>query len=140
MSTKTKPSSHWQAATARNTVSLAFWTFAWVAMTALAAFGPKFIWDYHVALTVLGVLLNVSVGIGMIMANARHLRGLDEMQQKIFLDACALTLGVGLVFGCGYELLEDIRLISFEPEISHLIILMGLTFVASTLAGHRKYR
>ncbi len=140
MSTKTKPSNDWAATSARNTVHLAFWTIAWVATMALAAFGPKLLWDYHVVLTALGVLLNVCVGIAMVMANARHLRGLDEMQQKIFLDACALTLGVGLVFGSGYELLEDIRLISFEPEISHLIILMGLTFVASTLAGYRKYR
>ena len=62
------------------------------------------------------------------------------MQQKIFLDSAALTLGVGLVCGLGYELLEDIRLISFQPEISHLGILMCLTFLAGNIAGHRKYR
>jgi hypothetical protein len=44
------------------------------------------------------------------------------------------------VCGLSYELLEDIRLISFEPEIAHLVILMGLTFMAVMIAGHRKYR
>ena len=76
----------------------------------------------------------------MILATKRHIHGLDELQQKIFLDASALSLGVGLVFGIAYEQLEDIKLISFEPEISHLIILMTLTFLAGTIAGHRKYR
>ena len=84
--------------------------------------------------------MNLGVGFGMIMANKRYLRGLDEMQQKIFLEAGALTLGVGMVCGLSYELLEDIRLISYEPEISHLIILMCLTMMAGMIAGKRRYR
>jgi hypothetical protein len=76
----------------------------------------------------------------MILANRRHLQGLDEMQRKIFLDAGALTLGVGLVCGLSYELLEDIKLISFEPQISHLVILMCVSFMVGMVAGHRKYR
>ena len=59
---------------------------------------------------------------------------------KIFLDAAAITLGVVLVCGVSYELLEDIRLISGEPQISFLIVLMSLTFMASHAAGHWKYR
>jgi hypothetical protein len=76
----------------------------------------------------------------MIAANGRHLRGLDELHRKIFVDTCALTLGVGLVSGLSYELLEDVRLISFQPEIPHLVILMCLTFLVGLIAGHRKYR
>ena len=52
----------------------------------------------------------------------------------------AFTLGVGLVLGLSYELLEDIKLISFEPEISHLIMVMCLTNLTAIIAGHRKYR
>jgi hypothetical protein len=51
-----------------------------------------------------------------------------------------LTLGVGLVSSSSYELLEDIQLITFEPEISHVILLMGLTFFAGMILGDRKYR
>ena len=106
----------------------------------MAVFGPKLMWDFATLPTILGVLLNLVVGVGMILATKRHVLGLDEMQQKSFLDAGALSLGVGLVCGLSYELLEDVKLISFEPEISHLIILMGLTFIAGAIAGHRKYR
>ena len=87
-----------------------------------------------------GVILTLGVGFGMILANRTYLQGLDEMHRAIFLDAGALTLGVGLVCGLSYELLEDIKLISFEPEISHLAMLMCLTFLAGLINGHRKYR
>ncbi len=133
-------SNAWAASTARNTVRLGFWTLAWLATSAVVAFGPKLVWDFATLPTILGVLVNLAVGFGMILATRRHLRGLDEMHQKIFLDAGALSLGVGLVCGLGYELLEDIRLISFEPQISHLVVLMCLTFLVGMIAGHRKYR
>ncbi len=133
-------SDHWTAQCARNTAQLRWWAAAWCASTALAAFGPKLLWDFNTPLTVAAVLINLSVGIGMIMATTRYLRGLDEMQQKIFLNAGTLTLGVGLVCGLSYDLLEDVRLIGFEPAISHLVILMALTFVASTIYGHGRYR
>jgi hypothetical protein len=97
-------------------------------------------WNYDTLLTILSVLINLGIGFAMILANRRYLRGLDEMHQKIFLDAAVLTLGVGLVCGLSYELLEDIKLIPFQPEISHLVILMCLTFLTGMIVGHRKYR
>jgi len=132
--------SEWEANSANNSVRLLAWTVTWVLTTALAAFGPKLIWYFHTGLTILGVLFNLAVGFGMILATKRHLQGLDEMHQKIFRDAAVLSLGVGLVCAISYELLEDIKLISFEPEISHVIILMTLTFLAGVLSGNRKYR
>ena len=56
----------------------------------------------------------------MIYANKQHLLGMDEMQRYIQHEAMALTLGVGLVLGMSYELLEDIKLISFEYGIKSL--------------------
>jgi hypothetical protein len=133
-------SENWASSNTKNTVRLGYWTFAWVATMAVAAFGPKLIWNFATLPTVSAVLVNLGVGFGMILANRRYLRGLDELYQKIFLDAGALTLGVGLVCGLSYELLEDIRLISFEPEISHLAILMSLTFLFGMIVGHRRYQ
>lgn len=140
MSESKTDSGDWAANSTKNTVRLGLWTFAWVGTMAIAAFGPRFVWDFATLPTILGVLVNLGVGIGMIMANKRYLQGLDEMQQKIFLDAGAITLGVGLVFGLSYELLEDIRLIPFQPEIPHLVMLMSLTFLIAMIAGHRKFQ
>jgi hypothetical protein len=132
--------SEWEAKSTNNSVRLLSWSAAWVLTTALAAFGPKLIWDFHTVATVLGVLLNLAVGLGMILATKRHLQGMDEMHQKIFRDAAVLALGVGLVCASSYELLEDIRLITFEPEVSHVIILMTLTFLVGMIIGNRKYQ
>ncbi len=124
----------------RNTRLLAMWTGAWVATIALAAFGPKLAWDFNPVFSIIAVLASLGVGFGMVRVNGRYLQGLDELQRRIFLEASALTLGVGLVCGLAYELLDDIRLISFEPEISHLVVLMSLTFMGGMIAGHRKYQ
>lgn len=131
---------NWAESNQRNSIRLMLWSAAWVASIALAAFGPKMIWNFNTSLTISGVIINLVFGFGMIMATKRHLSGLDEMHQKIFLDASVLALGVGIVCGNSYELLEDIRLIPFEPEVSHLIILMCLTFLIGVVVGHRKYR
>lgn len=131
---------NWESSNKKNSVRLGIWTAAWVLSTALMAFGPRFLWDFATVPTVMAVILNLVIGFGMILANRRQLRGLDEMQQKIFLEAGALSLGVGLVCGVSYDMLEDIRLISFEPSIAHLVILMCLTFMVGMIIGHRKYQ
>ncbi len=123
-----------------NTVQLGLWTGAWVLTTAFAAFGPKFFWEFNTPLTILGVLINLGIGFGMILANKRYLNGLDELMRKIQLEAMAISLGVGLVCGLSYELLEDIKLITFEPEVSHLIMLMALTYMVGLIAGNRRYK
>ena len=140
MGNQTGSASNWETNAIKNTKRLKFWTLGWVLTTALAAFGPKVLWDFHTGLTILGVLINVGVGFAMISATKRHLQAMDEMHQKIFRDAAVLSLGVGLVCASSYELLEDIKLITFQPEISHVIILMCLTFLVGMIAGHRKYR
>tara|TARA_B110000914_G_C15366000_1_gene400863 strand:- start:363 stop:785 length:423 start_codon:yes stop_codon:yes gene_type:complete len=128
------------AQTKKNTLRLFFWTGAWVLATAGAAFGPRFLWDFNTLPTILGVLIHIGIGFGMIRVFKQYLLGLDELQRKIQLDAIALTLGVGLVIGSSYELLEDIKLIPFEPEISHLIILMSLTYCVGIILGNRRYQ
>jgi hypothetical protein len=80
------------------------------------------------------------MAVAMIVANVKYLSNLDELQRKITMDAMGITLGIGLIAGIAYEQLEDIKLISYEPEISHLIMLMAVTYIISILIGNRKYR
>ena len=77
------------ANSAKNTALLRNWAAAWVITTAIATFGPKLVWDFATVPTVGAVLLSLGVGLGMIVANKRYVQGLDEMQQKIFLQAGA---------------------------------------------------
>ena len=82
----------------------------------------------------------VDMGVGMIMANKRYLDGLDELQRKIQLEAMALCLGVGLVAGLGYSSLDVTNVIPVHAEISHLVMLMALTYLAGIFLGRRKYQ
>jgi len=128
-----------QANIKRQTMRLAWWTLAWVVSMAIATFGPKFLWGDNPAITITAIAFNLLLGFGMIWANKNHLRSLDEMHQKIHLEAMGITLGVGLVVGLAYSNLDVSNIISSDAEISNLVILMGLTYFASVLIGTRKY-
>ena len=133
-------SSDWAARGKKNTLHLGYWTGAWLVTMAVATFGPLLVWQANQLLTALAIFLNIGIGFGMILANKTSLKGLDEMQQKIQLEAMALSLGVGLVVGLGYSMMDVSNLVSFDAEISHLVILMGLTYGAGMFAGRRKYQ
>ena len=128
------------AQTKKNTKSLFIWSVVWVLATAGAAFGPKNLWNFNTLLTIIAVLIHIGIGLGMIRVFKQFLLGLDELQRKIHLDAMAISLGIGLVFGCSYEMLEDIKLIPFQPEIPHLMIVMYLTYAIGAVLGVRKYQ
>ena len=135
----TEPSA-WERKIIKNTTYIAYWTLAWLASTALAAIGPSQIWSFDKAPTVLATLFNMAIGLGLVIAIFRHLKSLDELGKKVFLDAAAITLGVTLICGTSYQMLQNIQLISSAPEVSHLILLMGFTFMVSLLVGNWRYR
>lgn len=119
---------------------LAFWTILWTISMALASFGPKFLWHHNTLLTVLAVLLNLVLGIVMILANRRLINEGDELEKKIQLESMGLTLGLSVVVGLSYSLLDTTNLISADAEISVLVIFIGLTYFISTLVNSKKYR
>ena len=135
-----KESGDWAARVNRNTLRLGYCTGAWLVTTVLATFGPQFIWHDNTLLTASAIFINLAIGLATILANKHHLQSLDEMQQKIQLEAMALSLGVGFVCGLSYSLLDQTNLIAADAEISHLILVMGLTYFAATVMGRRRYQ
>jgi uncharacterized membrane protein len=123
----------------KSTKRLLIWSLVWLMSIALMAFGPKLIWNFNAFATGLAIVINLIVGYKMILVNKQHLLTLDELQQRIQLNAMAFALGAGLVIGTIYETLEDIKVIAFQPEISHLIIVMAIVYVLSTIIGTRRY-
>ena len=130
----------WNLATKRNTRHLAYWTAAWTLTMALVAFGPKFIWNFNSTISVVAIFMNTAIGIGMILANKRYLNGLDEMQRKLNLEAMAIALGVGVVGGLSYSMLDQSNVISYNAEISHLVILISITYLVGVVIGNIRYK
>lgn len=129
----------WEARVRKQTFRLGYWTLAWLVTMAVATFGPEFLWQSE-RITIAAIGVNLLVGLGMIRANKNHLKSLDEMQQKIHLEAMGLTLGVGLVAGLAWSNLDVSNVIAFDAEIAHVVVLMGLTYLVAVLFGTRKYR
>lgn len=122
------------------TIRLACWAGAWLAATALMKFGPKFLWDKALVITLLAVGLDVAVGVGMILANKNFLTELDELQRKVQLNAMGITLGVGLIAGVPLSVMDSYHVIPFHADSAYLLILMSLTFLVSNLYGTWRYR
>ena len=129
----------WQQRQKKNTLNLAIWTLAWTLSMALATFGPKFIWAGNKILTIAGIILTVVFGIGMILANIRNINGLDDLHKKIHLEGMGIALGVGVVGGLSYSLLDTQNVISQDAEIAYLVIAVALTYLISVFIGVQRY-
>ena len=117
-----------------------YWCLAWTLATAGATFGPELLWGYGTLITSIGIAIQLALGFGMIWTFKGLLVAMDELQRLIQLEAISLALGVAVVVGVSYGLLEDVKLITFEPEISHLIIVISLTYMFGLFLSNRRYR
>ena len=131
---------NWHSELKKNTKALAVWTFLWVFTLAFVAFGPKFIWNENKIITIVMIIINTLVGVGMIWINRKHLNSQDPLQRKISMDAMAITLGITLIVGISYSMLDITNLISFNAEISHLVFVMGITYLIAMLIGNARYK
>jgi hypothetical protein len=119
---------------------LARWTGLWLVTTALMAFGPKFLWNKGVVLTLLAVALNVGAGVGWMVATKDYIAGLDELQRRVHLNALAIAAGVAVIVGIPYSMMDAYNVIPFQAQIGHLVGLMGVTFVVAYLYGAVRVR
>lgn len=122
-----------------NLYQLAAWTWSWVATMAIATFGPKYIWDDHTVLTALAVSVNFANGILMIIANRNLYNNFDELERKIHLESLALTLGLAVVVGLSFSLLDSTKLMAFTAEISHLVLFIGVTYLVCVFVNTKRY-
>jgi hypothetical protein len=121
-------------------LALALWTLAWVLTLALARFGPELLWGREPAATWLAVGANLIAGAGWIVAHARFLARLDELQRKIQIEALAIGLGVGIVGGFAASAAGSAGVLPFEADIAMMSILIVLVYLAAIVTGKLRYR
>jgi len=130
----------WPGQTKETTIRLAKWTILWVLTVAIPAFGPTLLWGENLLINSLAILLNIGVGIGMIMANIDHLKKQDEMMQKVQLEAMGFSLGVAIVGGIAFSMLDATNVIPFDAEIGGIVALIGLTYLIAVFVNIRRYK
>ena len=131
---------NWDLEVKSNTKNLKLWTILWVVSMAIATFGPIFLWPGNTALNILAVLINLGFGVGMILANRKFINSLDDLQKKIQLDAMGIALGVGVVGGLAYSILDQTNVITQDAQISYLVMLISVTYGIGALIGQKRYK
>ena len=134
------PESGYESRVWTSVIELFRWCGAWAGTCLLLAFGPKFLWNKALVLTLLAIGVNVCVGIGTILANKKYFEELDELQRKVHLNSLAITVGVAMIVGIPYSVMDSYHVLPFHADISHMMVLMSLTYAASNLYGTRRYR
>ena len=115
------------------------WTLAWVASLAFLTGAENSLWD-NIIFTQIGLIINLAIGIGMIIANKNLFKTYDELQKKIQFEAMAITLGLAVVVGLTYEVSFDFGVINSEPEFEYLVLFISFSYTASNIINSRRYR
>ena len=123
----------------KHTKIMLAWTLAWMVSLAFLSYGANFLWD-NLLITKIGLLINLAIGVGMIIANKNLFKHYDELQKKIQFEAMALTLGLAVVVGLTYEVSFDFGVIDSEPEFEYLMFFISFTYVTSNIINSRRYK
>ena len=123
----------------KHTKIMLAWTLAWMVSLAFLSYGANFLWD-NLLITKIGLLINLAIGVGMIIANKNLFKHYDELQKKIQFEAMALTLGLAVVVGLTYEVSFDFGVINSEPEFEYLMFFISFTYITSNIINSRRYR
>ena len=115
------------------------WTLAWVASLAFLTGAENTIWN-DLIYTKIGLLINLVIGIGMIVAHKNLFKTYDELQKKIQFEAMAITLGLAVVVGLTYEVSFDFGVIDKEPEFEYLMLFICFSYVASNIISAIRYK
>ena len=123
-------SNEFEARTVRGAIRFVLWSLAWTGSMVLVDKAVLYGWYTESFYSVIGIVVNALLGLVVVRTFLRHLGDMDEMKRKIQLDALALSMGVGFVGSFTYSLLTTTGFVT-DPEISDIILLMAVTYMAS---------
>ena len=122
----------------KNHALLMVWIFIWMATFVAVDKGAGNGWVTSNAMSLAAVALNAFLGLGVLFTYMKFLKELDEMQQKIQLNALALAMGVGLVGTISYTLLVTGGHVA-QPDLAVIIMLLSGGYMAGLLIGRAQY-
>lgn len=128
---------NWQALQKSNTLKLAASTSLWLLSFAFLSFID---WSNSPGIKLIALSLNIAAGVYMIMRNRAHLLGLDELQQRIQLNAMGTTLGIGLISFPILITLNQAGILSEESDVTVLLVVMSLCYLGAVVVGQLRYK
>jgi hypothetical protein len=123
----------------KNHALIMVWIFVWMATCVAADKAEAYEWYSAGSLPLIAIAINAVIGLTVIVTYMRFLKELDEMQQKIQLNALALAMGIGLVGSVSYSLLVSAGIVAV-PDIAVVIVLLGGGYSAGLVIGRARYQ
>lgn len=139
MNTATTERSDYDRRAIRDNLVFVGWMFLWMASLVVSDKAALHGWWSAEWITWLSVAVTTGLGLWVIFRYLRLLRGMDELQRRIQLNALAIGLGVSLVGAVTYSLLVTWGYI-VDEEVTDLIVLMCVSYSVAVIAGTVRYR
>jgi len=127
------------AGSRKNHALIMLWLLAWVGTFVATSKAEAYGWFTSDLLSLLAIVANAGIGLGVIVTYMRFLKELDELQQKIQLNALALAMGIGLVGSFTYSLVVGARFVE-RPDTTVLIMLMSGAYSVGLIISRARYR
>ena len=131
--------SKWETRNVKNNIRYLGWTIAWVGTMILADKAVLYEWHSSEWISIMAIIFNTAIGLGMIIMFLQLLKGMDELQRNIQLNSLALSTGVGIVGSFTFSLMATSKII-IDVEYSDILLLMVLTYMASLFISQIRYR
>ena len=123
----------------KNHALIMIWIFIWMVTFVAADKAETYEWYSSGSLPLVAIVINAIIGLAVIATYMRFLKELDEMQQKIQLNALALAMGIGLVGGVSYSLLVSNGYVG-SPDTAVAIMLLGGGYSVGLVLGRVRYQ
>ena len=111
------------------------WTVSWLGVGAFMKQG----WLSSEAVKIAAILLPIGIGVGLLFAYRRYLSQAGESLRKIELEAMALALGVGLIGGATYWLLDQAGMIADIDIFNGALLLVSGAYVVGVMLGRARH-
>jgi len=111
------------------------WAVAWVGVSRCLKTG-RLVGEIP---AIAAISVTTGLGLGMLLAYRHFLREADELRRKIELDALALAVGVGLVGGVGFRLLQQSGVVTGGDNFEVTVLLIAATQAIGVIMGLRRY-
>lgn len=115
------------------------WRLAWVVSLVILTGAENSLWDNKIY-TIIGLIINFAIGIGMIIAEKNLFKTYDELQKRIQFEAMAITLGLVIIVGLTYEVSFDFGIIDKEPQFEYLMLFISLLYIITNIVNSRRFQ
>ncbi len=123
----------------RENLKFVGWVFVWTLAFVISDKAQLYGWWTADWAVMTSIAVTAALGLWMILCYRRLLRGMDDLQRKIQLDALSLALGISIVGTVLYSLLVTWGYI-LDEEVTDIMMLMSASYSVSVIYGSLKYR